>query len=117
MANSVEDRFAAVAAALCAEPGVMPPSGAVAGKRRKFGDEALRVAGKIFAMLSRGTLVVKLPRPRVDALIATNDGMPFDAGRGRPMLEWLAVNPSQEVDWLAIAREALVFVRSVEPRG
>ncbi|MDP9025418.1 MAG: MmcQ/YjbR family DNA-binding protein [Candidatus Eremiobacteraeota bacterium] len=116
MADSVEERFAAIVAALSAEPGVMLPSRAVAGKPRRFGDETLRVDGKIFAMLSRGTLVVKVPRQRVDALIAKNDGITFDAGRGRPMREWLAVDPSEKVDWLAIVREAFVFVRSVKRR-
>ena len=43
-----------------------------------FGSDALKVRGKIFAMLSQGRLVVKLPRQRVDALVASGDGERFD---------------------------------------
>ena len=52
-------------------PGVTPPRGGSG-----FGRSALRVENKIFAMLVRGHLVLKLPRPRVDALIAAAGG-PF----------------------------------------
>ncbi len=116
MRDSIEDRFADIIAALSSQPGVMLPSAAGAAKDHRFGAGALRVDGKIFAMVTRGTLVVKLPRTRVASLIASGCGNPFDAGRGRPMLEWLAVDPSCKLDWLTLAREALIFVRSVRPK-
>jgi TfoX/Sxy family transcriptional regulator of competence genes len=37
--------------------------------RRGFGSDALKVNGKIFAALSYGRLLLKLPRERVDALV------------------------------------------------
>jgi hypothetical protein len=53
-----------------------------------FGSDSLKERGKIFAMLSQGRLVVKLPRQRVDALVATGDGERFDPRRdGRVMKE------------------------------
>jgi hypothetical protein len=76
-----------------------------------FGSGALTVNGRIFAMLSsRGEFVVKLPRERVEALVASRAGAPFDAGKGRPMKEWLAVNPRARVSWTDLADEARRFV-------
>ncbi|HLJ81429.1 MAG TPA: hypothetical protein VKT52_08090, partial [Ktedonobacterales bacterium] len=58
---------------------------------------------------------VKLPRQRVDALIASGDGERFDPRRdGRMMKEWLALSPTSEQEWLPLAREALAFVASAK---
>ena len=68
---------------------------------------------KIFAMLVKGKLVVKLPKPRVDALVASGDGERFDPRHdGRLMKEWLSVEPTSEEEWLPLAREAMEFVAS-----
>ena len=80
------------------------------GGGQKFGSSALKINNKIFAMLSGGRLVVKLPHDRVRALIATGDGEPFDAGRGKPMREWLAVDLDRYSRWEVLSREALAFV-------
>ena len=78
-----------------------------------FGTGALQLRGRVFAMLTAGTLVVKLPRQRVDALVASGDGNRFDPRRdGRLMKEWLVVAPTSEQDWLSLARDALEFVGS-----
>ena len=63
-------------------------------------------------MLSGDRLVVKLPADRVEALIAGGTGMPFDAGKGRPMKEWVAVAADDGTTWATLAHEALHFVRS-----
>jgi hypothetical protein len=76
-----------------------------------FGSSALKVNGRIFAMLSsRGEFVVKLPRARVDQLVAAGQAVRYDAGKGRPMKEWLALPPNSVLDWTALANEALAFV-------
>ncbi len=100
-----EERYDAIVEALLREEGVTfgPPG-------TGFGASALKVNNKIFAMLWKGRLVVKLPRERVDALIATGDGQRFDPGHGRRMKEWLAVEPMSETDWLSLAQEARTFV-------
>ncbi len=77
---------------------------------RGFGSSALKVGGKIFAMLVQGGLVVKLPRGRVEALIAEEVGRPFEAGTGRVMREWVAVPPTDADDWIRLAEEAREFV-------
>jgi hypothetical protein len=100
-----EDRFDALSGELAGTPGVTLP-----GSGGGFGSATLRFQNKIFAMLAGGRLVVKLPRSRVDALVAEGAGVRFDGNKGRPMKEWLAVDPGSELDWLPLAREAMTFV-------
>ncbi len=104
-----QERFAEVMAALAEEPGVS------FGKPGKaFGSSALKVNDKIFAMISSaGQFVVKLPKVRVDGLTVTAAGIRFEAGKGRPMKEWLAVYSESTEEWVQLAREALSFVRSL----
>lgn len=85
----------------------------VSSPKKGFGSSALKIDNRIFAMLSsKREFVVKLPAHRVDALIAAGMGKRFDAGRDRPMKEWLAVGPAYEARWLPLAREAMEFVAS-----
>ena len=74
----------------------------------------LKVEGRIFAMLVRGELVVKLPRGRVDELVAQGKGTRFDAGKGKPMREWFVLSPTSTMRWLTLAREAHDFVKEAE---
>ncbi|MBA3945225.1 MAG: hypothetical protein H0X37_11755 [Herpetosiphonaceae bacterium] len=102
-----EERFAMIVEELLSHPEVTPPSG------KGFGSSGLRIRGKIFAMLSsKREFVVKLPKQRVNALIAAGAGQHFDPGHGRLMKEWLVVEPTSEAEWLLLAREAMEFVGS-----
>ena len=65
----------------------------------------------IFAMVAlNGQFVVKLPKARVDELVAAGTGERFDANRGRPMKEWVEVRAQSSDEWLQLALEALEFV-------
>ena len=109
-ATIIEKRFADIISSLGRKPGVTAPS-PDGGGRKSFGASGLKVNNKVFAMVSsKGEFVVKLPRERVDALVASGDGARFDPGHGRLMKEWLAVSPTSKLDWLALAKEALAFV-------
>jgi hypothetical protein len=78
---------------------------------RSFGAGALKTHGKIFAMLVGGSLVLKLPKKRVDMLVDAGKGARFDANKGTPMKEWVVLDDSHsEAEWLELAREAKVFV-------
>jgi TfoX-like protein len=102
-------RFAALVEELAIRPGVGPPS---AGTRRGFGSAALTVDGSIFAMVVGGGLVLKLPRHRVEGLVAAGTGIPFTAANGTPMREWVALDHGTPESDLALAEEAMEFVRS-----
>jgi hypothetical protein len=65
--------------------------------RREFGSNALKVNGKIFAMLVRGGAHHFRCR------------RPVRRGKGKPMKEWVTI-PAVEKSWLALAREARLFV-------
>lgn len=109
-----DPRFVALCKALAADPryaSVVADHAARRGTttRRRFGANALTINGRIFAMMAQGTLVVKLPRDRVDVLVAEGGGRRFDPGHGRVMQEWLAVAASAR-DWLPLVQEAHEFV-------
>ena len=81
---------------------------------RGFGSSGqLKFDGRIFAMLVQGELVLKLPRVRVEELVAGGQGRNFDAGKGKPMREWFVLSPASRRPWLSLAQEALDFVEGV----
>jgi hypothetical protein len=94
--------FSAIASELVSEPGVEEGTG--------FGtNPGLRVGGKIFAILQREALVLKLPAERCDAIVAAGGAEYFEIGT-RQMTEWVSVKPDSGHDWNALAREALAFL-------
>jgi hypothetical protein len=85
---------------------------------RMFGSTGLKTHGKTFAMLVNGRLVVKLPRERVEELLAAGAGDRFDPGHGRLMREWVSL--AEAIDPTTCRRllaEALVFVAAAVASG
>jgi hypothetical protein len=81
------------------------------GGKKGFGSGALKVNSKIFAMMSsKDEFVVKLPTGRVDELVASGKGKPFDPGHGRVMKEWVVVRTGTK-NWVELAGEACEFVK------
>jgi hypothetical protein len=83
VAKASADWFRTIAGAL----GGAAPGAATKG----FGSGALKVKGRIYASLTRGRLLLKLPAHRVDELVRLNIGDPFATGPGRVKKEWLTV--------------------------
>lgn len=81
-----------------------------AGPKRAFGSTSLKTGGKIFAMLVKDRLVVKLPATRVEQLVADGVGERFDPGHGRIQKEWLSVYGSDPELWRTFAVESEAFV-------
>jgi len=101
-----ETRFDAIVEPFSGDPRVTRGTG--------FGSSpGLRVDGRIFAMLVRGGLVVKLPRQRVAELVDAGTARWFDAGKGRPMREWAWISVAQASDWPELVAEAYEFVGSI----
>ncbi|MBJ6759959.1 hypothetical protein JGU66_04235 [Myxococcaceae bacterium JPH2] len=101
--------FGALISQFADDPRVQAPQ----PSRRAFGSTALKVEGRIFAMLVKERLVVKLPKARVEAMLGAGKGEAFTAGGGRVMKEWVVVvSPARS--WPALAREALDFVAGEE---
>ena len=106
-APALSPAYAKVVKAFARDKEVSPPK-----PGKGFGSGALKVDGRIFAMLSsKGKFVVKLPKERVDALVAARKGAYFDPGHGRLMKEWLEMKSGQ-AQWVRLAREAREFVRA-----
>jgi hypothetical protein len=105
-----EELYTAIAVRLLPEPDV--------DEGRLFSAHGLRTNGKVFAMLTRGDrITVKLPADRCAELAAAGRGVPFEAG-GRQMREWLSLTDPSAAEALALAEEALAFLRRLHgPAG
>ena len=90
----VDARLEAIAKAFAKTPGV------TFGKL--FASMGLKANGKIFAMVVKGKLVVKLPKSRVDERVSAKAGTHFEPGPGRVMKEARA--PKSRMKLLAGAR-------------
>jgi hypothetical protein len=76
-----------------------------------MGGRCARVCGEFLALVDfKGScLVVKLPRERVDALIANGAGEPF-APAGKVFGEWISIPHRDRRRWRALLREGISFV-------
>ena len=83
-------------------------SGVVTGTMMGF--PCLRVSGAFFASCDHrsGDLIVKLPRHRVEQLIAAGVGKPF-APAGRAFREWILIAGRDQARWAQLIDEARAF--------
>lgn len=83
---------------------------------QKFGANALRVNGKIYAALTRAhRLLLKLPPARVAELLAAKRAERMQSG-GRVMNGWITLAPGDKAEWIALSDEARAFVTTETKR-
>jgi hypothetical protein len=106
------DRSTELFAAVAADHGLKWTPGA----SPKFGANALRVHDKIFAALTHShRLLLKLPTTLVTELLAAKRAQRFESG-GRVMNGWVTLAPNNESEWIALSREARVYVAAEAKR-
>ncbi len=79
---------------------------------RGFSSNASKTDGRIFAMIVKDELVVKLPQQRADELIEIGAGRRFDPGSGRLMKQWVSLTPADLSTCTLLMGEALAYVSS-----
>ena len=75
--------------------------------------ESLKINKKMFAMLSKGNIVVKLPKERVEELLENKIGNPYDPGNGKIMKEWVILNLHDFNELKEYFTEARDFAKSL----
>jgi hypothetical protein len=112
--KDVKVRFAEVVERFRGDPDVSLPqkNDEKEEKKKRFGSRALKIDGRIFAMLTSdgSSFVIKLPKSRVDQLVASRDGTRFDPRRnGHTMNEWIVMEEKSKTNWVDVAIEARDF--------
>ena len=84
----------------------------------KLGDvqkqgESLKIKKKMFVMLNKGNYVVKLPKERVEELISSGEGLPYDPGNGKIMKEWVIIPKEHSDKWIDYASEGKRFAKTL----
>lgn len=80
---------------------------------KSFGYPAYKVNGKVFAWVGGDGIGLKLPRPRVEALIAADDAIsPFEPVEGTVWKAWVSIDraPDAYAGDMPLFEEAIAFV-------
>lgn len=101
LADVMSDQLAPIAAVFVGNPSVT--------QGKMFGSTALKVNGKVFAMVVKGKFVAKLPPTRIAELMQEVGARNFDPGHGKLMKEWVALDSHRDL-WMGLAHEAYQFV-------
>ena len=83
--------------------------------KRMFGSDALTVDGKVACFVTKGgRLVAKLPTATAERLQRVGLAEPMALGGRRPMTGWFSMPFTEELDWWALAAEAVEHVHALE---
>ena len=76
------------------------------------GAQGMKIAGKMFVMFYKGDLVARLAPERVEEIIETAQGLPFDPGTGKAMADRVLIPASRRKTWIAFCEESASYARS-----
>ena len=109
MSKNTDQVFDTISKAFDSDPKV--------SQSKMFGSLGLKISGKVFAFSMKGKLVLKLPKEKVDELIAAKEGKHFGhmfaPNNWRSMKEWVEIASDNEKVWLKLASEAKSFVSKI----
>ena len=109
MSTGLDEIFNNIANAFVRDPKV--------SRVKMFGSPGLKISGKVFAFSMKGKLVLKLPKERIDELVAAAEGKRFGhmfaPDNWRPMKEWVEITSDDERAWLRLTQAAKDFVLRV----
>ena len=83
---------------------------------KMFGVSGLKIDRKMFLMSVKGEIIIKLPKERVNILIASKQGKYFYHlfDKSRLMKEWVSIGHKYKINWFKLAQEAKNFVASTQ---
>ncbi len=70
------------------------------------GAQGLKVGKKMFAMFFKGDLLLKMPPARVEALVSSGKGLPYDPGTGKVMKNCVLIPAARKRSWIRLCEEA-----------
>jgi hypothetical protein len=82
-------------------------------KEVKKQGNSLKFNRKMFLMLNQERFIVKLPAERVAALIESGEGLPYDAGTGKQLKEWLIISGNDLKFWIKFGEEAKAYAQTL----
>ena len=102
--SNVDMPFASIVQKLLKERGVT--------QAKMFGVPGLKIGRKMFAMWMKGELILKLPKERVDTIVASKRGKRFYHlfDKSHLMKEWVSIGHKNKYNWVKLTQEAKDFV-------
>ncbi len=76
---------------------------------RIWHNEGLKINSKVFAVIVRGALVVKIPAADAARLIEGGQGVAFEPRPGRPAKEWVVVESADRARWRQLIADAFDY--------
>ncbi|MHA2060464.1 MAG: hypothetical protein ACW976_06780 [Candidatus Ranarchaeia archaeon] len=70
------------------------------------GAQGLKYGKKLFAMFTKGAILIRLPPIRVNEVIASGEGLPHDPGTGTPMKNMVLIPAKNKALWIQMCEEA-----------